>query len=80
MKIAYGLLKFFQIADSQGYPVAEAHFQLMVGTDDEAARQLNLAIKMAEREERAQERSLRVLWWWLWPWGWSWWQGRQAGL
>ena len=50
MKIAYGLLKFPQIADSQGYPVAEAHFQLMIGTDDEAAKQLNLAIKMAERE------------------------------
>ena len=44
MKIAYGLLKFPQIADTQGYPVAEAHFQLIIGTDDEAAKQLNLAI------------------------------------
>ena len=54
MKIGYGLLKFPQIADTQGYPVAEAHFQLMIGTDDEAAKQLDLAIKLAEREQKSK--------------------------
>ena len=56
MKIAYGLLKFPQIADTQGYAVAEAYFQIMIGTDDEAAKQLNLAIKMAEREEQTKPK------------------------
>lgn len=51
-KLAYGLLKFPQIADTQDYPVAEAQFKLSIGTDDEAAKQLNLAVKLAEREQK----------------------------
>ena len=51
-KHGYALLKFPQIADTQGYAVAEAHYQLLIGTDDEAARQLDLAVKLAEKEQR----------------------------
>ena len=78
-KHGYALLKFPQIADTQGYAVAEAHFHLLIGTDDEAARQLDLAVKLAEKEQRPKRgRSESAYGWGLWPWGRPWWQGRQA--
>lgn len=50
MKGMYGLLKFPQIADIKGYPVAEAFLQVCSGTDDASAKQLELAIKLAEKD------------------------------
>ena len=50
LKLAYPLLKFPQIADSQGYAVAEAFLQVGSSDDDGSAKQLDLAIKLAEKE------------------------------
>ena len=50
LKLAYGHLKFTQIADSQGYAVAEAILQVGSTDDDGSAKQLDLAIKLAEKE------------------------------
>ena len=50
LTLAYALLKFPQIADSQGYAVAEAFLQLGSSKDDGSAKQLHLAIKLAEKE------------------------------
>ena len=50
LKLAYGQLKFTQIADSQGYAVAEAFLQVGSSNDDGSTKQLDLAIKLAEKE------------------------------
>ena len=50
LKLAYAILKFPQIADSQGYAVAEAFIQVGSSNDDGSAKQLDLAIKVAEKE------------------------------
>ena len=50
LKLAYAILKFPQIADSQGYAVAEAFIQVGDSNDDGSAKQLDLAIKVVEKE------------------------------
>ena len=50
LTLAYALLKFPQIADSQGYAVAEAFLQVGSNNNDGSAKQLDLAIKLAEKE------------------------------
>ena len=50
LKLAYAILTFPQIADSQGYAVAEAFIQVGDSNDDGSAKQLDLAIKVVEKE------------------------------
>ncbi|CAL5226896.1 g9769 [Coccomyxa viridis] len=50
LNFSYALLKYPQIADMHGYPVAEAWFKVNNGTDDASLKHLELAIKMAEKE------------------------------
>ena len=49
LKLAYASLKFTQIADSQGYAVAEAFLQIGSSDDDGSAKQHDLAKKLAEK-------------------------------
>jgi len=56
----YGLLKFPQIADIKGYPVAEAFLQICSGTDDASAKQLELAIKLAEKDSERKVKKGRA--------------------
>jgi len=58
--MSYGLLKFPQIADIKGYAVAEAYIQLGSGNDDGSAKQLELAIKLAERDDDRKVKKGRV--------------------
>jgi hypothetical protein len=51
IKLAYAHLKLSQIADVQGYPVAEAFLQVGSSNDDGSAKQLDLALKLAEKEQ-----------------------------
>ena len=60
LKLGYSLLKFIQIADAKGYPVAEAWLQISNGTDDEGAKHIELAMKMAEKEEDRKVKKSRA--------------------
>ena len=51
LKIAYSHLKYSQIADEHGWNVAEAWLTTSDGTDDTSAKHLELAIKLAEKDE-----------------------------
>jgi hypothetical protein len=58
LKLAYAHLKFPHIADSQGSAVAEAFLQVGSNNDDGSAKQLDLAIKLAERKFDRKARGL----------------------
>lgn len=60
MKLSHDLLKFPQIADLKGYAVAEAFIQLGSGNDDGFAKQLELAVKLAEREDDRKVKKSRA--------------------
>ena len=51
VKLAYAHLKFTQISDEKGWHVGEAWLKVYNGTDDASAKQLELAIKLAEKDE-----------------------------
>ena len=79
LKLAYAQLKFPQIADTQGYAVAEAFLQIGSSNDDGSAKQLDLAIKLAEKEFDRKAKRGRAEYGpgggYGWPWWWPWWQG-----
>jgi hypothetical protein len=57
LKLAYGPLVFPQIADAKGYAVAEASLQAGSSKDDEFAKRLEIAEKLAEKDlERKAKR------------------------
>ena len=60
LKLAYAILKFPQIADSQGYAVAEAFIQVGDSNDDGSAKQLDLAIKVVEKEFDRKAKRVRA--------------------
>ena len=51
LNLAYTHLKFIQIADDKGYNVGEAWLKVCNGTDDASAKHLELAMKLAEKDE-----------------------------